>query len=153
MDRDSRRTIMRTPIRPVPEPIARWVSRLLWLRGLDLVVAWAGLWATAARVPGLQAGTEAGMVSLVLLGLGLAIRPLRTHWRPITGAVGLAVSRHLLPGERAWYVRPRAVSLVLVTARHGIRLVIAGPDLAEDEGMSVRRTRVLLLPADDGRSQ
>jgi hypothetical protein len=28
--------------------------------------------------------------------------------------------------------------------------VIAGPDLAKDEGMSVRRTRVLLLPADGG---
>jgi hypothetical protein len=141
---------MRTPIRPVPDEVARWMSRMVWLRGLDLVVAWLGLWAVAALVLGLGSGTEAGLVSLVLLCLGLAIRPLRVRWRPITGWVGLRVSRSLLPGERAWYVRPRAVSLVLVTARHGVRLVIAGPDLAKDEGMSVRRTRVLLLPADGG---
>jgi hypothetical protein len=140
---------MRTPIRPVPEEIARWMSRMLWLRGLDLVVAWTGLLAVAL-VLGLGSGKEAGLVSLALLCLGLSIRPLRVRWRPITGWVGLRMSRSLLPGERAWYVRPRAVSLVLVTARHGVRLVIAGPDLAKDEGMSVRRTRVLLLPADGG---
>jgi hypothetical protein len=139
---------MRTPIRPVPDAVARWMSRLRWFRWLDFAVAWAGLWAVAASVLGRESETAAGMVSLALLCLGLAIRPLRIRWRPITGAVGLMVSRSLFPGERAWYVRPRAVSLVLVTARHGSRLVIAQPDLAEDEGMSVRRTRVLLLPAD-----
>lgn len=141
---------MTTPIRPVPDAVARWMSRLLWLRWLDLVVAWTGLWVVTSSVLGLELGKEAGMVSLGLLCLGFAIRPLRVRWRPITGGVGLMVSRSLLPGERAWYVRPRAVSLVVVTARHGLRLVIARPDLAEDEGMSVRRTRVLLLPAEGG---
>jgi hypothetical protein len=135
-------------MRPVPDAVARWMSRLRWLRWLDLVVAWTGLWVVASSVLGQELGRQAGMVSLILVCLGLAIRPLRVRWRPITGAVGLMVSRSLLPGERAWYVRPGAVSLVLVTARHGLRVVIAWPDLAKDEGMSVRRTRVLLLPAD-----
>jgi hypothetical protein len=142
---------MRTPIRPVPDAIACWVSRMRWLRRLDLVVAWVGLWAVAASVLGLGFGVEAGMVSLAVLCIGLAIRPLRVRWRPITGWVGLMVSRRLLPGAHAWYVRRHEVSLVLVTARRGIRLVIARPDLADGEDMSVRRTRVLLLPA-GGRS-
>ena len=86
--------------------------------------------------------------ALALLGLGLAIRPIRVRWRPFTGAVGLAVSRGLRPGARAWYVRARDADVVLVTARRGLRLVIARPDLVSGEGMSVRRTRVLLLPAE-----
>ena len=91
---------------------------------------------------------HAAAVSLGCLGLGLAIRPVRVRWRPVSGWVGLAVSRGLRPGDRAWYVRSRAADLVLVTARHGARLVIARPDFAADEGLNVRRTRVLLIPAD-----
>jgi hypothetical protein len=47
-------------------------------------------------------------------------------------------------------VRAHQADLVLVTARHGARLVIARPNFAEDEGLAVRRTRVLVLPADGG---
>ena len=65
--------------------------------------------------------------------------------------VGLAVSRRLRPGDRAWYVRSQRADLVLVTACHGIRVVIVTPDVDADEGLSVRRTRVLLLPADRDR--
>jgi hypothetical protein len=35
-----------------------------------------------------------------------------------------------------------------VTGRHGVRLVIVRSDLGQDEGISVRRTRVFLLAAD-----
>ena len=70
------------------------------------------------------------------------------RWRPITGWVGLRISRDLRPGDRAWYLGAHEASLVVVTARHGVRLVIARPDLAQDEGISVRRTRVFVLAAD-----
>jgi len=92
------------------------------------------------------------ILAAALVGLGAVIRPVRVRWRPVTGSVGIAVSRGLRPGARAWYVREREADLVLVTARHGLRLVIAKPDLGRDEGMSVRRTRVILLPV-DGENQ
>jgi len=77
------------------------------------------------------------------------VRPLRTRWRPLSGWLGLAMSRSLHSGDRAWYVRTHQADLVLVTARHGTRLVLARPNLAQDESLTVRRTRVLVLPADN----
>ena len=116
-----------------------------WLRRLDAVFAWLCL--LGALAPGLgEAGAAA--LAFALLWLGLAMRPLRAWWRPISGATGLALSRRLRPGDRAWYVRAGEADLVVVTARAGARVVIARPDLSEAEGLSVRRTRVLLLPAD-----
>lgn len=141
---------MRTPIRPVPEPVSRWVSRIRWLRWVDAVVAWIALWAVLASVLGPGLVTSAGVIAWVVLCLALFVRPLRVRWRPITGWVSLTMSRDLRAGDRAWYVGPRDATLVIVTARHGLRLVIARPDLADEEGMSLRRTRVLLLPADGG---
>jgi hypothetical protein len=132
--------------RPAPLAVLRWTSRLRRLRALDALVAWLGLWGVAGGRLGARPGA---LVALVLLSVGLALRPLRLRWRPVTGAVGLAVSRGLRPGARAWYVRARDADLVLVTARRGVRLVIAKPDLVSGEGMSVRRTRVVLLPAED----
>lgn len=104
------------------------------------------LWIVAVAMMGSHLGTEAGLISLGLVCLGLAIHPVRARWRPLTGWIGLALSRTLRAGDRAWYIGGREARLVLVTARHGVRLVIARPDLPEDEAMSVRRTRVLLLP-------
>jgi hypothetical protein len=124
------------------------MARLRWLRRLDAVVAWAGVWGVALAALGEGSGGPAAMIALLAVGLGLALRPLRVRWRPLTGALGLAMSRGLRPGDRAWYVRARDASLVLVTARHGVRLVITRPDLAGEEGLSVRRTRVLLIPLD-----
>jgi hypothetical protein len=43
------------------------------------------------------------------------------------------MSRGLRAGDRAWYVRAHQADLVLVTVRHGARLVIAGPSIAQDE--------------------
>jgi hypothetical protein len=119
-----------------------------WLRWIDALVAWAGLWCLMMILIGPGLASEAGVVALVLLCLALAVQPLRVRWRPITGWVGVSMSRDLRAGDRAWYIRAREADLVLVTARHGLRLVIARPEHASDETMSVRRTRVLLLPAD-----
>ena len=140
---------MTTPTNPVPALVARWMARVRWFRWLDACLAWAGLWCLGGAVLRGWAGPAAGL-ALLLVGLGLWVRPLRTRWRPLSGWVGLAMSRGLHPGNRAWYVRPHQADLVLVTARHGARLVIARPNLAEDEGLTVRRTRVLVLPADGG---
>jgi len=141
---------MTTPMQPVPALVARWMARVRWFRWLDACVAWAGLWYLGGAVLGRGLAGPAAVLSLLLVGLGLWVRPLRTRWRPLSGWVGLVMSRGLHPGDRAWYVRPHQADLVLVTARHGARLVIARPNLAEDEGLTVRRTRVLVLPADGG---
>ena len=141
---------MTTPMQPVPVVVARWMARVRWFRWLDACVAWAGLWYLGGSVLGRGLAGPAAVLSLLLVSLGLWVRPLRTRWRPLSGWVGLVMSRGLHPGDRAWYVRPHQADLVLVTARHGARLVIARPNLAEDEGLTVRRTRVLVLPADGG---
>ena len=142
---------MTSPIRPLPEEVNRWISRAAGLRWCDAAVAWLGLWALAYWLLDLTP-IAAGALGLAVVGIGSQFRPLRTSWRPVSGTVGLAVSRSLRPGDRAWYVRSQHADPVLVTARHGTRLVIATPDLDEpDEVLTVRRTRVLLLPAPDTR--
>jgi hypothetical protein len=142
---------MTTPIKPLPDEVHRWIARARWLRWTDAVAAGMALWAAWAGILGPGSGREAAALSLAVLGLGFVVRPIRTLWRPISAAVGLAVSRDLHAGDRAWYVRSSRADLVLVTARRGARLVIAPPDLDADEVLSVRRTRVLLIPADEAR--
>jgi hypothetical protein len=141
---------MRTPIRPIPSAVATWMFRVRWLRWLDAALAWGGVWVIAAAALSPASGNAAAVIALLAVGLGMMLRPLRVRWRPIAGAVSLAVSRELRAGDRAWYVRARDASLVLVTARHGVRVVVTRPDLGGDEAITVRRTRVLLLPADAG---
>jgi len=126
-----------------------------WLasRGHDAVFETA----TAALMPAAANRKVADKPALVaavdlLVVLGGVTRPFRVLWRPVSGSVGLAVSRRLQPGDRAWYVRASHADPVLVTARHGTRMSIATPDRDEpDEVLSVRRTRVLLLPAPPAR--
>ena len=137
---------MTTPTRPLPIPIARWTSRLRWLRGLDALLAWLtvllGLTPLLPHVPAQTATMlAAGLILLVSL-----IPRLRLAWRPISAATTLSLSSGLRPGDRAWFVHGNGADLVLVTARHGIRVVVARPGHDAAEGMSVRRTRVLLLP-------
>jgi hypothetical protein len=139
---------MTTPMRPVPDLVVRWVARRRWLRWADALVAWALLVAVGVVMLGPGVLQAIAAVAAIAVGAGAAIQPLRVRWRPITGWVGLRMSRDLRPGQRAWYLGSREARLVVVTARHGVRLVIVRPDLAEDEGISVRRTRVLLLTAD-----
>ena len=93
-------TIMTTPMKPVPELVARWMARVRWFRWLDAFVAWAGLWGISAAVLGRAWAREAAVLALILVGLGLIMRPLRTRWRPLSGWVGLAMSRGLHPGDR-----------------------------------------------------
>ncbi len=138
---------MTAPIRSVPPDVDRWISLASQLRWADAALAWLALWAVLSGLLGLGIARGA-IVSLVVVFLGSLVRPLRVLWRPVSGGVGLAVSRELRAGDRAWYVRSRQADLVLVTARHGARLVIAAPDIDEpDEVLTVRRTRVLLFPA------
>lgn len=142
---------MTSPMRPVPHEVARFISLAAWLRWCDAVVAWIVLWALLASILG-PASRPAAVASLVLVTLGALLRALRVLWRPVSGSVGLVLSRRLQPGDRAWYVRSRHADPVLVTARHGVRMMIATPDRDEpDEVLSVRRTRVLLIPADHDR--
>jgi hypothetical protein len=138
---------MTTPMRPVPQSVGRWITRRRLLRWGDAVLAWALLWIPSAVVLGPERLEAAAGAALGLVGLGAAWPPLRARWRPVSAWVGLRISRGLRPGDRAWYLGPRGASLVVVTARHGIRLVIVRPDL-QDEGISVRRTRVFLLAAE-----
>jgi hypothetical protein len=138
---------MTTPMRPVPDSVGRWLGRRRWLRWGDALVAWALLWSVSAVALGPERLEAAAVVALVLVGLGAGLQPLRVRWRPVTAWVGLRISRGLRPGDRAWYLGTRDARLVVVTARRGIRLVIVRPDL-QDEGISVRRTRVFLLAAE-----
>jgi len=140
---------MTTPIKPLPEEIHRWIARARWLRWMDAIAAWLACGAAWTAILGSASAGQAAVLSLATLGLGLVVRPIRILWRPISAGVGLAVSSGLHAGTRAWYVRSSRADLVLVTARHGTRLVIAPPDLDADEVLSVRRTRVFLLPADE----
>ena len=137
---------MTSPIKPLPEDVNRWITRAAGLRWCDAAVAWLALAGLAFGLFDLTK-VAAGALGLVIVGLASQLRPLRASWRPISGSVGLAVSRSLRPGDRAWYVRAEHADPVLVTGRHGTRLVIATPDRDEpDEVLTVRRTRVILLP-------
>jgi len=143
---------MTTPIKPLPEEIDRWIVWARCFRALDALVAWLGLWGVLVSLSGAITAGQAAVLSFVLVSLGLLARSIRLHWRPVSACVGLTVSRDLRPGDRAWYVRSHRADLVLVTACHGVRVVIAPSDVDADEVLSVRRTRVLLLPADRARA-
>jgi hypothetical protein len=86
------------------------------------------------------------MLAAGLLLVAATIPRLRVAWRPISATTTVRLSSGLRPGDHAWFVHGSGADLVLVTARHGIRVVVARPGHDAAEGMSVRRTRVLLLP-------
>jgi hypothetical protein len=140
---------MTTPMRPVPDAVLRWIDRRRWLRWADGVLAWALLWLVGGAMLAPTRLEAAAVVCLIIVVVaGAMVQPLRVRWRPISAWVGLRLSRGLRPGERAWYVSAREAHLVVITARHRVRLVIVRPDVGQDEGISVRCTRVFLLPAD-----
>jgi hypothetical protein len=139
---------MRSPLRPLPAAVERWTAAARALRWLDALVAWLAIWGAVAI-----AFTSAALVPLPVLAalsaaLGATVRPLRARWRPMSGAVALVMSARLSAGDQAWYVRPGQAERVLVTARHRTRVVIVRLTDVGAEGLSVRRTRVLLVPAD-----
>ena len=136
---------MRSPVRPLPPNVGRWVSRARWLRWLDALAAWLLGWAALALALRTAPPAATAIVAAVLVGLAALVGPVRRRWRPLAAPISLSVSRALRPGDRAWLVLPRHVEPVIVTARRGLRLVVAGPDQGT-EGMEVRRTRVLVVP-------
>jgi hypothetical protein len=140
---------MGTPIRPLPEAVARWSTRARWLRRLDALAAGGLVWGLlAATGPDVGPGVRLTAAALIV-GLLAAVTPVRVRWRPVSGPAGLWVSRRLAAGDRAWYVRAEGPELVIVTARRGLRLTVAVPGRGAAEGLSVRRTRVLVLGADE----
>ena len=95
-----------------------------------------------------RAGERLSVVAALVVALAGLVRPLRARWRPVSGAVALATSARLAPGDHAWYVRPGFAERVLVTARHRTHIVIVRLADESAEGLRVRRTRVLLVRAD-----
>src|SRR5947209_8053857 len=119
---------MRSPLRPLPGAVERWIAAVRALRWLDALAAWIVIWSVAAIV-----SPHASRGSLAVLA---------------AVAVALVMSARLGPGDHAWYVRPGHAERVLVTARHRTRVVIVRLGDEGSEGLGVRRTRVLLVPAD-----
>ena len=137
---------MATPTTPVPTSVETWITRVRYLRCLDALAAWLVLLAVAAELLPEQPGGTLAVSSLALLVIAVMLRPLRLRWRPVSGWVGVAVSRTLRPGQRAWFVRDGHADAVLVTGRRGLRLSIAAPNVGAAETLTVRRTRVFLIP-------
>jgi hypothetical protein len=115
---------------------------------LDALAAWLTLWAGISFVLPEFSRSGQATVAAVVVAIGIAIAPVRVLWRPVTGWIALVVSRPLRPGDRAWLVRGDGADLVLVTARRGLHMVVAQGAQDGTEGITVRRTRVLLVPAD-----
>lgn len=138
---------MRAPLRPLPESVSRWTSYAGLLRWLDAAVAFAGCWIVAIVVFVDLPESERLLIAAVATVAGVMMPAWRVRWRPISGIVGIRVSRKLRPGDHAWFVRPGEARLVLVTGRRRLRLIIAMPGQDPDEGLMVRRTRVLVVPA------
>jgi hypothetical protein len=135
----------------MPRAVERWISIGRLLRWLDALIAWLVLWGVAKiALPAADNATRA-VVAAVVVVLGALIGPLRVRWRPVAGAVALALSSRLAPGDHAWYVRSGAAERVLVTGRHPTRIVIVRLNDESAEGLSVRRTRVLLVRGERDR--
>src|SRR5262249_21371034 len=124
---------MASPIRSIPPEVDRWISRAGRLRWADALAAWLGVSAALGWLLPALPFSWVGAAAVVLVAVGAQLQALRVAWRPVSGAVGLAISRRLRAGDRAWYVRSRQASLVLVTARHGVRIAIAAPDADEPD--------------------
>lgn len=137
---------MATPTTPVPTAVETWITRARYLRWLDALAAWLVLLAVAAELMSEEPGGIIAVSALALLVIGVMLRPLRLRWRPVSGWVGVAISRSLRPGQRAWFVRDGHADAVLVTGRRGLRLTIAAPNVGAEETLTVRRTRVFLIP-------
>ncbi len=125
------------------------MGRLGMLRWADAALAWTLAWGAAVVLTLGDGRPFAGaLVASGVVAAGAWMAPLRVRWRPVTAAVSVGLSRGLRPGARAWCVRPHSADLVLITARRGLRVGIAGMTESRSETFAVRRTRVLLLPAD-----
>jgi hypothetical protein len=139
---------MRSPLRPLPAAVDRWIAAVRALRWLDALAAALAIWgALTLSFPSAPGARLAGLAAFITALAALA-RPLRARWRPVSGVVAHVLSARLSPGDQAWYVRAGHAERVLVTARHRTRVVIVPLGDERSEGLSVRRTRVLLVRAD-----
>ena len=142
---------MRTPLTPIPQSVLRWATWAPLLRWADAVLAWLAVWIIVALSLE-RGGGEAHAVLAAVIAGGLAfLPPLRARWRPVSGIVGLTVSRRLRAGDSAWYIGRRQPERVLVTARRRLRIVIVTGERSATEGLTVRRTRVILIPFEEQR--
>jgi hypothetical protein len=139
---------MRSPLRPVPVAVERWITVLRVLRWLDTLAAGLGVWGAFMLGRPSAPGTRLAVLAAFITALAALVRPVRARWRPVSGVVAHVLSARLAPGDQAWYVRAGHAERVLVTARHRTRVVIVPLGDERSEGFSVRRTRVLLVPAD-----
>jgi hypothetical protein len=140
---------MRAPVRQVPWDVERVVKRARWLRWLDALVTWLVVWGLVALRWESATATASAVTAVIVVGLAALVRPLRIRWRPVSALAALSASRGLRPGDHAWLVLSERVEPVIVTARRGVRLVVATPDQGL-EGLEVRRTRVFVVPAHRG---
>ena len=138
---------MRSPMRPLPPDVERWMRRARWLGWLEALavglVIWLFLVLWLSDVPPLASA----ILALGLVGVAALAPPVRRRWRPIRALVSLSASRGLKPGDHAWLLLPEHVEPVIVTARRRLRLVVARSGQGPSEGLEVRRTRVLVVPA------
>lgn len=139
---------MTTPIKPLPDAVERWMGRVRALRWGDAAVAWILVWVALVAGLGETIALAAALLATAVVAGAAWLAPLRRRWRPLSAVVGMRTSRSLRPGMRAWYVHADTAQLVVVTARRRLRVVIAAVADSRTEGFAVRRTRVLLLPAD-----
>jgi hypothetical protein len=123
------------------------MARARLLRWLDALAGALVLWSALAAWPGALPGGAAGLTALALTGALALAGPLRQRWRPASAAVGLWISRSLVAGDLAWRVGPASVERVIVTGRRGVSVTVAGLRGDAAEGLTVRRTRVLLIPS------
>lgn len=137
---------MRTPVRAVPANVERAVARARWLRWVDAALTWLVTWAVVALLWETAPATASAIVALLAVALVALVGPIRQRWRPVSALTSLWVSRHLRPGDHAWLVLAESIDPVIVTARRGLRLVVASPR-QRSEGLAVRRTRVLVVPS------
>lgn len=142
---------MRTPIRPLPESVARWMWWARYLRWSDAAVATLAVWGAIAFAGSRPRPLLGAVAALAVVGLLSRVPLLRARWRPASGWVGWLVTRRLRPGDRAWWIQTHRCESVVVTARRGRRLTIALAGYGESEVLRVRRTRTLIVPADHRR--
>jgi hypothetical protein len=138
--------MMRTPVRAVPPNVERLAARARWLRSLDAVLTWLVAWGAVALAWETATPSASAIVAVVAVALAALLGSIRRRWRPVSALASLSVSRRLKPGDHAWLVLAERIDPVIVTARRGLRLVVASPQQGS-EGLEVRRTRVLVVPS------
>jgi hypothetical protein len=137
---------MRTPVRAVPLNVERAAARGRWLRWIDALLTWLVAWGGVALAWETSMPATSAIVALLAVALAALPGPIRRRWRPVSALISLWVSRRLKPGDHAWLVLDERIDRVIVTARRGLRLVVASPTQGS-EGLAVRRTRVLVVPS------